>query len=655
MKGGAFSIPPCDFKNSPSLSSASVPSKPSPPSSIPDEEHLHQHPIKAIVALHQGHLDTLLLEAKPSEGGPNQGLATSTSRDEFASNGTASTITIPGSDIMDPQKVEEESLLSEAARRKSRRLVYLCGFCASLTSILLGYDVGVMSVARKYVDRQLSLTSVQSEIVMGSLNLVAAFGGLIAGKAADKFGRNRAIALACLIFVTGSACMTMAWNFRMLLVGRIVTGLGVGCGFVIAPVYIAEITPPDIRGRMVSLTDVCINIGIVLGSVVGFLCQQTIRSDDAKWRVMLGIGIIPPIVILLFLRVLPESPRWLLLQGRVPEARHVLRKITGLDQEAEREVVAIEEAIQMERDVTTDWSEVLCPRHRAILLPVLMGLGLGFFQQASGSEAAVYYSPKILAEAGVSGTAQQSIGNIAICTFKFVGEIIAMLSMDRVGRKPLFVLSALGSGCFLVVAGACFQFRLPPFLLASSLCLFMGFFSVGMGAITFVVASEIFPLPVRGKAMALAVFINRLLSGVVALTFLSLVDAVTYAKTFYLFAAFSFLSTVFYGCFLPETKGKSLEDISILFEKESAEYEAHAHHQDQQQRRGGLSFLASSSSFSPTAAGTARNGIGSGRGSGPSTAGSSLNSLSDGMPRPLTGGMGRYHTVDEKVRDGSEV
>jgi len=560
---------------------------------------------------------------------------------QFASNDTASTITIPGSGIMDYQTVEAESLLSEAARRKSRRLVYLCGFCASLTSILLGYDVGVMSVARKYVDKQLSLTSVQSEVVMGSLNLVAALGGLIAGKTADKFGRNRAIALACLIFLTGSACMTLAWNFRVLLLGRIVTGLGVGCGFVIAPVYIAEITPPEIRGRMVSLTDVCINVGIVLGSVVGFMCEQTIGSDDAKWRVMLGIGIIPPIVILSFLRFLPESPRWLLLQDRVPEARHVLKMITGRDQEAERELIAIEETIQMERDVTTDWSEVLCPRHRAILLPVLMGLGLGFFQQASGSEAAVYYSPQILAEAGVSSTAQQSLGNIAICTFKFVGEIIAMLSMDRVGRKPLFVLSALGSGCFLVLAGACFQLQLAPFLLVSSLCLFMGFFSVGMGAITFVVASEIFPLPVRGKAMALAVFINRLLSGVVALTFLSLVDAATYANTFYLFAGFSFLSTVFYGWLLPETKGKSLEEISVLFERESAEHEAHAHCQQQHQhhqRRGGLSSLSSSAA----AAGAAGNGNDS--------------CFLDGMAGVSKGGMGRYRSVEEeKERSNDEV
>jgi hypothetical protein len=153
----------------------------------------------------------------------------------FASNqsqATAASSTVTGLStaagtrplIMDYQQtVEAESLLSAAAHRKSRRLVYMCGFCASLTSILLGYDVGIMSVARRYVDGQLRLNSVQSEVVMGSLNLIAAFGGLIAGKAADRFGRNRAIALACLIFLTGSACMTLAWNFHVLLIGRVIT------------------------------------------------------------------------------------------------------------------------------------------------------------------------------------------------------------------------------------------------------------------------------------------------------------------------------------------------------------------------------------------------------------------------------------------------
>lgn len=382
-----------------------------------------------------------------------------------------------------------------------------------------------------------------------------------------------------------------------------------GCGFVIAPVYIAEITPPDIRGRLVSLTDVCINVGIVLGAVAGFLCEQIFTSDDVKWRVMLGIGIIPPIVILLCLRHLPESPRWLLLRRRGIEARAVLRLIMGSEREAEAEAAHIIEAIRMEQDVTSDWSEVLWPRHRAILLPVLMGLALGFFQQANGSEAAVYYSPQILAEAGVTSRSQQSLvsasvlcglvwgglalwddvrrsgrptdSHVIICIIPphhhhttgqhcrvgvqvcrrdrrhvlhgppraqaplrcqvrarvwvggFFGgggsrvwDDVAWSDMTVHARPPLLFTnqikpnqtnapchyhSAVGSGVFLVAAGLSFQQRWPPTMLMASLCLFMGFFSLGMGAITFVVASELFPLPVRGKAMALTVFVNRLL------------------------------------------------------------------------------------------------------------------------------------------------
>ncbi|CAM9701001.1 unnamed protein product, partial [Phaeothamnion confervicola] len=146
-----------------------------------------------------------------------------------------------------------------------RSLIWLCAICSSLTSVLLGYDVGVMSGAILYIKTTLGLSTVQQEVTVGSLNLIAAFGGLVAGKAADALGRKKAIAMACFIFMVGATTMTIARSFEMLLAGRIITGVGVGCGFVIAPVYITELAPPDVRGKLVSLTDICINLGILLG------------------------------------------------------------------------------------------------------------------------------------------------------------------------------------------------------------------------------------------------------------------------------------------------------------------------------------------------------------------------------------------------------
>lgn len=282
---------------------------------------------------------------------------------------------------------------------------------------------------------------------------------------------------------------------------------------------------------------------------------------------MLGIGLVPPVAILMTLRFLPESPRWLLLKDRVSEARTVLALICGSEEMADREVLSIEEAIQMEKDVTTDWREVLWPKHVSIGRPVLLGLGLGLLQQASGSEAAVYYASQIFEGLGMQSEIKQSAANVGVSLFKFLGEILAMAFMDRIGRKPLFVISALGSTVFLALCGLCFRYMWDPAVLVVGLCLFMGFFSVGLGAITFVVASEIFPLAVRGKAMALTVFINRLSSGVVALSFLSMVSAMSYTGAFTLFASISFLSTFFYLLALPETKGKTLEEISMIFEQ----------------------------------------------------------------------------------------
>ena len=453
----------------------------------------------------------------------------------------------------------------ESRKAKARRMVYLCGFAASLTSILLGYDVGIMADAIEHIDTTFNLKPFQSDIVMGCLNCVAAFGGLIAGKTADALGRNKAIGFSCLIFLLGASLMTLSSNFTTLLIGRIITGLGVGCGFVIAPVYIAEIAPPDIRGRMVSLTDVCINVGIMLGFVVGLGCNRLIENDDMKWRVMLGIGMFPPILILCILCVLPESPRWLIYNDHINRSKDVLRLITGSEETADIEFLSIQRSINEEIEITTGWKEVFCPKKREIMLPVLICVLLGIIQQASGSESAVYYSPRILEKAGMSNESFRDIFTVFVGFFKFFGEIIAMAYMDKVGRRPLFILSSSGVTLCLLLLWLCFYLHWSQYTVASGLCLFMFCFSLGLGAITFVVAAELVPLPVRGKTVALTTFTNRLSSGIVALTFDATVNSIDYTGYFFFFACVSFVTVFFFIYCLPETKGKTLEEISELF------------------------------------------------------------------------------------------
>lgn len=163
---------------------------------------------------------------------------------------------------------------------------------------------------------------------------MAAFGGLLAGSAADTLGRRMAILLSSIIFISGASVMVSASDFETMLAGRIVTGLGVGCAMVVAPVYITELAPPDVRGMLVSLTDICINLGILFGYASSLACDVLIDDDGAKWRSMIGIGIIPPALIVLCLIFMPESPRWLLNKGRKQEGYDVLRRIMGSPAEA---------------------------------------------------------------------------------------------------------------------------------------------------------------------------------------------------------------------------------------------------------------------------------------------------------------------------------
>eukprot|EP00903_Cladosiphon_okamuranus_P008516 g8180.t1 len=450
-------------------------------------------------------------------------------------------------------------------------IVYMSAFVSSLTSVLLGYDVGVISGAIKYIQADFDLSTLQKGVIVSSLNLVAAAGGLVAGTVSDTLGRKRSIAAACLVFITGSIIKIAAQSFGVLLLGRIVTGVGVGCGFVVAPVYIAEITPPHVRGRLTALTDISINMGIVIGYLVAFGVAETVDGDGGKWRTMLGISIVPPFIILSSLCLLPESPRWLLGKGREREAFSVLCTIVSTGELAKRELAEMKAVAGEESSGKATWSELLFSTSPALRSTLILGLGLGIAQQASGSEAAVYYSPSVLDDAGLTSDSAQLGGNILVGLFKLGGEVLAYFLVDKTGRRPLFVTSSGMVTLFLVFLGISFSASGPAWMTLSGLCLFMWSFSLGMGALTFLVAAEIFPLRYRGRGVSLAVCVNRLTSGLVALAFPLLEQGFTAGGTFFLFTFLSVGTVWFYYTKVPETMDRTLEEISAGASKEVAE------------------------------------------------------------------------------------
>ncbi|CAM9643191.1 unnamed protein product [Ectocarpus fasciculatus] len=465
---------------------------------------------------------------------------------------------------------EEEEEDVDPGRISATTLIYLCALCSSLTSVLLGYDVGVMSAAILDIEEDMDLSPLQAEILVGSLNVIAAFGGLIAGKASDALGRKMAIAIACGIFITGAGGMTVSMTYTQLLTGRLLTGLGVGCGFVVAPVYITEITPPHIRGKLVALTDIMINIGILLGYITGFACQELIAPVWLKWRIMLGLGILPPAVIVISLTFLPESPRWLISRGRIREGYQVLGRVIDDPIEAKETLQAIVKSVQShgnaanggDKNEEPGWMEVLWPSDKVVRAALFVGLGLGFWQQASGSEAAVYYSPHVLEAAGMTSRGLLLAGTCMVGVFKLLGEVLAAVLIERVGRRPLFLVSSITSTLTLLLIAQSFflEWSAVPTLVV--LCAFMFCFSIGLGPLTFVVAAEVFPMQVRGKAVSLVVFVNRLLSGLIATSFLSISQALTTGGAFLMFALISMASVFFYYFCVPETRGKTLEQIA---------------------------------------------------------------------------------------------
>ncbi|KAK1559379.1 hypothetical protein Q3G72_013804 [Acer saccharum] len=468
---------------------------------------------------------------------------------------------------------------------KRNKYAFACAILASMTSILLGYDIGVMSGAAIFIKEDLKISDVQVEILVGILNIYSLVGSAAAGRTSDWIGRRYTIVLAAAIFFAGALLMGFSTNYAFLMVGRFVAGIGVGYALMIAPVYTAEVSPASIRGFLTSFPEVFINGGILLGYVSNFALSKL--SLRLGWRMMLGIGAIPSVFLGLVILFMPESPRWLVMQGRLGDAKKVLDKTSDSKEEALLRLADIKEAAGIPPECNDDvisvqskgnrgegiWKELLIHPTLVVRHILIAGVGIHFFQQASGIDAVVLYSPRIFEKAGITSSNQMLLATIAVGLVKTISILVATFFLDRIGRRPL-LLSSVGG---MIVSLTTLGFSLTIIdqshkkltwavgLAITTVMSFVAFFSIGLGPITWVYSSEIFPLKLRAQGTSLGVAINRLTSGVISTTFISLYKAMTIGGSFFLFAGIASVAWLFFYMCLPETQGRNLEDMEGIF------------------------------------------------------------------------------------------
>ncbi|CAL4916327.1 unnamed protein product [Urochloa decumbens] len=481
----------------------------------------------------------------------------------------------------------EEKQLRDGHAGKNKYAV-ACSIIGSIISILMGYDTGVMSGAMLFIKEDLKTNDTQVQVLAGILNVCALVGSLTAGRVSDWIGRRLTISLAACIFFAGSALMGLAPNFGMLLAGRCVAGVGVGYALMIAPVYAAEISSAQIRGSVTSLPEICISFGILVGYVANYLLAKLPLVYG--WRAMLGLGALPSAVLAVSVLAMPESPRWLVMQGRVEQALAVLRQVCDTAAEADTRLAEIKVAARLDGDATGDamaatsaqggvgkgvWREMFLHPTPPVRRILVAAFGVHFFQHLTGIEAVVLYSPRIFRAAGIATRSEILVATVGVGVTKTVFILTAILLVDRVGRRPLYLsslagivasLACLGVGLTVVERSA--PHHSPAWAVVLSILTvftFIASFSVGVGPITWAYSSEVYPLRLRAQGASVGVAINRVMNAGVSMTYVSLYKAVTIGGAFFLFAGLAAVAAAFFYFLCPETQGRPLEEIEEVF------------------------------------------------------------------------------------------
>jgi sugar porter (SP) family MFS transporter len=423
--------------------------------------------------------------------------------------------------------------------------------------LMFGFDVAIISGAVPFIQPYFGWNELQLGWGVSSLLVGAIIGAFGSGVLSDIYGRKKVLIFTALFFAVSCTFTALASSSFIFISARLFGGLAVGAASVLSPMYVAEVAPPKNRGMLVAIYQ----LAIVLGILCSYTINYGLHNIDNNWRWMFATGIVPSVLFFVGLFFIPESPRWLFKAGRRTESLEVLTRIGG-ESLAKAEIVEIAESLKGD-STTVSISELFRPSSRKVMI---VGFFLAVLVQISGINTIVDYAPKILLAAGVE------INNALLQTslvglINFIFTFVAILFIDKIGRRSLYLIGSMGMVITLLMLALSFYFKMEGIFTLICILSFIAFFASCIGPVFWTLVSEIFPNRIRGKALAFASFTQWIFNFLVVLLFPHFLASIGGAKTFLFLAVMSLLQWLFTYFYVPETKGKSLEEIEQIWNK----------------------------------------------------------------------------------------
>ena len=434
--------------------------------------------------------------------------------------------------------------------------VYVVASIAALGGLLFGYDTGVISGAELYLKKDFSLNSTTEEIAVSAVLVGAILGAAICGKLSDAIGRKLTILSMAVIFTVGAILTAFSPSIWVFVAFRIIVGIGIGMASVVTPIYISEMAPSDKRGGMVTLNQLAVTVGIA----VAYWVDLAFAAANMGWRPMFAVAAIPATILFIGMLFLSDTPRWLASKGKWEKAEAVLQRNVGGNTDQERDLLRknLEE---------TKKSSIRDLFGKGLRVALIVGIGLAVFQQVVGINTIIYYAPTIFGYAGFKSASGAILATSVVGVVNVLATIVAILLVDRVGRRPLLLIGTIGLIVTLAALGILFMVGAASlgFFVLIALVVYIISYAIGMGPVFWLMGSEIYPNRLRGTAASFSTVANWGSNLLVSVTFLTLFATIGQSFTFWLYGVFGILALIFCWFLVPETKHRPLEQIEAYW------------------------------------------------------------------------------------------